>query len=182
MEDAKKEVDSLIQNPVVGGNVGIIRLFMERERESLYCSGVLTGSEEAADFIRPVFAKADRELLVIVSLSNSMEPLAVEVVAVGGTDQCVLDIRSVFKHALLNNATSIICFHNHTSGRLNPSRADIMMTSKLWEAGKVMDIRLVDHVIVSEKEYYSFLENDMLGEWHRCMKKYQQQESAMKHG
>ena len=82
----------------------------------------------------------------------------VEIVSVGTLNACLVEMREVFKHAILNNAAGIVCFHNHPSGDAEPSREDRLMTEKLRAAGELLGIPLVDHIIVTEEQYYSFKE------------------------
>ena len=85
-----------------------------------------------------------------------------EIAAVGGVDSCVVDIKNIFKHALLNNASYVICFHNHPSGYPNPSREDKQFTERLIAAGQILNLPVLDHVIVGEGQCYSFKERGEL--------------------
>jgi DNA repair protein RadC len=85
----------------------------------------------------------------------------IHILAIGEVNSCIVDIRGIMQRALLNNATSIIIFHNHPSGDCLPSNQDIYMTNKIKEACKIMTIHLLDHVIIGD-EYYSFLEHKIL--------------------
>ena len=76
--------------------------------------------------------------------------------SIGGTAGTVVDIKLVFKAAIENKASAFIAYHNHPSGSLTPSDADISLTEKLRQSGKVLEIPLLDHLIISEKGYYSF--------------------------
>lgn len=82
------------------------------------------------------------------SLDAKMTPLALEIVAVGGVCSCHIEVGEVFKHAILNNAAAIICFHNHPSGSLKASREDSHVTGKIKEAGDLLGIELIDHIII----------------------------------
>ena len=135
---------------------------MVREKECLYNGECLTTPKRAADFIRPLFRMADREKMVVMSLNQGMEPLAIEVAAVGGMDMCVVDVRNIFKHALLNNSGNIMCFHDHLGGSAEPSTEDQNITKYIQDAGKIMGIILADHIIITERSYYSFKENGKL--------------------
>ena len=143
-------------NADAGAYVGIIKLQMVREHESLYGCRRVSDAAGAASCVRPLFALADREMMVVMSVSGSMEPLAVEVAAVGGVDSCYVDMKNLFKHALLNNAANIICFHNHPGGTPSPSSEDRKITEKIKKAGEILDIRLLDHIILCDDCYYSF--------------------------
>ena len=91
-----------------------------------------------------------------------LEPMAVEIVAVGGVDSCAVDVKNIFKHALLNNASYIICFHNHPSGYTLPSREDEKFTERLVTAGRILNLPMIDHIIVGDDDFYSFRENGKL--------------------
>ena len=78
---------------------------------------------------------------------------------IGTVNHSLVHPRDIFKEAYSLNAAFIICVHNHPSGDVNPSADDIKLTNRIIEVGRLMGIKLVDHVIVSEKSYYSFLEN-----------------------
>lgn len=155
MEDLRKSVNDLVSEPS-GGYISIIRMQMVREHGCLYGKERLRDMGTAAVVARQLFAKADREMMAVMSVSSSMEPLAVEVVSIGGLDYCNVDMRNIFKHAILSNAGNIICLHNHPSGSVVPSKEDRMITEKIREAGKILDIRMLDHIIIGNESYYSF--------------------------
>ena len=80
----------------------------------------------------------------------------------GGITGTVVDPRKVFKIALDNNATSIILGHNHPSGQLTPSDADIQLTKKMKQAGDTLDLPVLDHIIVGDGNYYSFADEGIM--------------------
>ena len=80
----------------------------------------------------------------------------------GGITGTVADPRVIFKKALAEDAVSIIIFHNHPSGNLQPSRADEALTAHIVQAAKLFDIRLLDHLIVSEEGYFSFADEGLI--------------------
>ncbi len=162
MYDLKDQVKGLIAKPVRYKKVGIIKMQMVRENESLYGKDRIASAEAAADMAESVFACADRELVVVMSLSSCLEPLALEIVAIGGVSSCQIDIKNIFKHSILNNAKNIICLHNHPSGSATPSKDDKDMTERIRKAGDILDIRLVDHIIIGRDAYYSFKEQKTL--------------------
>jgi DNA repair protein RadC len=85
-----------------------------------------------------------------------------EMISRGGVTGTVVDARVIFKSALENRASSIIMAHNHPSGNLKPSEEDIRITKKIKEAGKLMEISLIDHLIITDSGYYSFGDEGML--------------------
>ncbi|MCW3071308.1 MAG: repair protein [Bacteroidetes bacterium] len=80
----------------------------------------------------------------------------------GGLSGTVVDAKVVFQVALKANASSILLAHNHPSGNLKPSEADLMITKNIREAGKLMEIPLVDHIILTDEGYYSFADEGSL--------------------
>lgn len=85
----------------------------------------------------------------------------IHILSIGETNSCIVDIKGIIQRAVLNNAVSIIIFHNHPSGDCLPSNQDICITNKIKEACKIMDIKLLDHVIIGDN-HYSFLEHKIL--------------------
>ena len=80
----------------------------------------------------------------------------------GGIASTTVDVRLVLKRALEVGATALVLAHNHPTGNLVPSSADLQLTKKMNEAAKILDIRLLDHLIVSEKSYFSFADENKL--------------------
>ena len=85
-----------------------------------------------------------------------------DVVSVGSLNQSIVDMRSVFQTACLSAAAAIICVHNHPSGDTTPSSEDISITRRLKEAGEIMGIKVLDHIIIGSGEYLSFVERGLL--------------------
>ena len=155
-----KYIDKDIKDDAGRKWVSVVRLQMVREKESVFGLGKITGSEGAVQTVRSLFEKQDREIMAVLSLSVRMIPLAMEVVAVGGLNACAIDVPNIFKHAILANASAIICFHFHPSGDPSPSEEDEEATERLRKAGDILGISLVDHIIIAgEGIYYSFAEH-----------------------
>lgn len=110
----------------------------------------------------PLLRKADREMVLALSLNTKLEPQALEVVAVGGLNSCVVDVKNIFKHSILNNAAYVVCIHNHPTGDPEPSREDVLLTQKISTAGKILGLPLIDHIIVGEYGFYSFREHGQI--------------------
>lgn len=96
------------------------------------------------------------EEMIMLCVNNSNKVVGFYKISSGGITGTVVDIRMIFTTALQCAATSIIIAHNHPSGTLTPSDADLNLTKKIIEAGKVLDIRLLDHLIITDESYYSF--------------------------
>ena len=102
------------------------------------------------------------ETFCMILLNRANKVLKVAKISDGGITGTVVDQRKVFKIALDNNATSIILGHNHPSGQLTPSSADIDLTKKLKQAGDVLDLPVLDHIIVGDGKYYSFADEGIM--------------------
>ena len=90
----------------------------------------------------------------IICLDTKNKVIGIHIIGVGGLASCNVEIRGIFQRALLNNAMSIILFHNHPSGDPTPSNEDIDITRKIAEAGEVMTIKVLDHIIVGDEGRY----------------------------
>lgn len=154
----KEQLENMMKRPIPKKKVGIIRLQMIKEGQVLYGMRRFSKPEDAVEMVRPLFALSDREMMLVMSLNTRLEPLALEIVSVGGLNSCMLDCRDIFKHAVLNNAAYIICFHNHPSGNPEPSSQDSMTTLRIERSGELLGIPLIDHIIIGENEFYSFKE------------------------
>lgn len=166
-KDQAEDFMELAKNPDRNRRVGIVHLEMVREKRSLYGAEKVDTPENAAGILLPLFERADREIVAVLSVSKGLEPLAVEIVAVGGLDGCLIDIKNVFKHALLSNAGYVMCFHNHPSGDPEPSGEDERFTRRMLEAGRLLDVPLLDHIILGDGRIYSFRESSALTGWQK---------------
>lgn len=114
-----------------------------------------TMPEMIFSILQPYFETKDREEFVCVLLDMALHVIGIVPVAVGSRNAAIVDPVMVFKPAILANAASIIVSHNHPSGSLEPSRADIAITEKLKEAGEILDIPVLDHIIVGTSTFQS---------------------------
>lgn len=142
--------------------VEFMKCKLVREKECSY--NHINAPADAADILLDIgLAEAAEEYVYLFCLSSVGEITAVHEVAHGSLSACTVTAKSVFKRALLNNAASIIIAHNHPSGDPSPSQCDIDITEKMKKAGKLLDIPLVDHIILSsDKTWYSFKTNKMI--------------------
>ena len=119
----------------------------------------IVSADAAYKVLGPLLADLDHEEFWVAILNTKLELITKEKIAKGGMNQILVDPKIVFRRALLNNARSIILYHNHPSGSCQPSRQDIDLTKKFAAAGKILDINVNDHIIVGDKEYYSFADD-----------------------
>lgn len=109
---------------------------------------------------RYLFVNLKQEHFYCLYFNNKQELLERKLLFMGTINQSITHPREVFKEAYRLSASSIVCMHNHPSGDLTPSRADISFTEKLIKIGQLQGIPILDHIIVGEDEYYSFYENN----------------------
>ncbi len=102
------------------------------------------------------------EVFAVLLLNQANRLIHFEVISEGGLNGTVADPRIIIKKALEHDATGIILCHNHPSGSLRPSRADQHLTRKIREGAALLDLRLIDHLIVSDEGYYSFADNGLI--------------------
>ncbi len=128
-----------------------------RERPRITCS------RDSFNIIAPILNDLGHEEFWILILNKKNEVLAREKMSTGGTAGTVVDVKMVFKKAIeLPSAASIIAIHNHPSGNLKPSQADIDLTARLKNSGKLLDLPLLDHLIVSERGFFSFADEGLV--------------------
>jgi DNA repair protein RadC len=116
----------------------------------------ITSSKAVFELMQPLIGELPHEEFWVLFLNNSNKVLYKSQLSKGGITGTVVDIRLIFKMALENNAISIILTHNHPSGKLEASSADLEITKKLKLAGEQLEIRVLDHVIITENGYLSF--------------------------
>ena len=101
----------------------------------------------------------DQEQFYCIYLDASKKVIEEKLLFIGTVNYSLVHPRDIFKEAYLLNATGIICVHNHPSGEVRPSKEDINLTIRLKEIGVLMGVRVIDHIIIGDDKYYSFLEN-----------------------
>lgn len=137
-----------------------VRLVL-KEVGAYYAALPIKDKLTAVNAVKDIVNDLDREELIVVNLDVKLKPINYHVVSVGGLDGGFIDVANVFKSAILSNACGIMVFHNHPSGNEEPSRDDISTTKRLIEAGKIMGIKVIDHIIIGNGTgaIYSFFEN-----------------------
>lgn len=122
----------------------------------------ITQSKDAFDMFYPIVGDLDHEEFWALYLDRANKIIKRSNISKGGISGTVTDVRIVFKEAILCGASALIVVHNHPSGNLNPSESDTKITQKIREAGLLVDVTLLDHVIIGNKEYYSFADNGLI--------------------
>jgi DNA repair protein RadC len=122
----------------------------------------ITSSQDAYNCLYGTMEDLNHEVFKILILNRNNRVTKIEDISAGGVAGTVVDPKIIFKKALDANASSIILSHNHPSGNLKPSKADIDVTKKIAAAGLTLEIRVLDHIIISENGYYSFLDEGLM--------------------
>ena len=133
-----------------------------RRGENLGKVDKITSSQDAFDLLQPIMGELPHEEFWIVYLNNSNKVLFKEQLSKGGITGTLVDVRLVMKNALEHGAVGIILAHNHPSGTLKPSQADKQITQKLKAAAQVLDIKVLDHLIITQQRYFSFADDGVL--------------------
>ena len=142
--------------------VDIISLKLVRESSLLYRPRKIHGPKDAYELVRNTLEDADRETFMVIYLNTKNEPTAIHTVSVGTLNSSLVHPREVFKAALMVNTSSLILAHNHPSGDPEPSREDIDITRRLVEAGNILGIQILDHLVVGNGRYRSLKDAGML--------------------
>lgn len=125
----------------------------------------ISSSKDAYEILRHTWNESTielREEMKIILLNNSNKVLGLYIVSQGGVTGTIADPKLIFAVALKAHATGIILTHNHPSGNLRPSQADIDLTKRCRQAGELLDIKVLDHMIITSETYYSFADEGMM--------------------
>ncbi|MGB5782815.1 MAG: JAB domain-containing protein, partial [Eudoraea sp.] len=133
-----------------------------RQNEKVKEKAQISSSKAVFELLQPLVADLPHEEFWIVYLNNSNKVIHTAQLSKGGITGTLVDVRLVMKQALEIGAVSLILAHNHPSGTLKASEADKKITNKLQKASEAMDIRVLDHVIITQNKYYSFADNNLI--------------------
>lgn len=122
----------------------------------------INSSKDAYEILQPIMGELEHEEFWILYLNNSNKVLFKSQLSKGGITGTLVDVRLIMKQTLELGAVGIILAHNHPSGTLRPSAADKQITEKIKRASESLDIKVLDHLIVTQKNYYSFADNQTL--------------------
>lgn len=139
-----------------------LELGRRRRGEEALQKKQITSSISVFELMQPIIGELQHEEFWIIYLNNSNKVLQKNQLSKGGITGTLVDVRLVFKQALELGATALILAHNHPSGTLKPSEADKQITNKLKIAAQSLDIKVLDHLIITEKAYFSFADEAIL--------------------
>lgn len=157
----KMSVSQLMQFKGIGEAKAIsiaaaLELGRRRRAEEAVELKKITSSKAVFEIMQPIIGELPHEEFWVLYLNNSNKVIYKAQLSKGGITGTVVDIRLLFKMALEQNATAVLLTHNHPSGKLLASDADIQITKKIKEAGKTLEIHVLDHIIITENGYLSF--------------------------
>jgi len=138
--------------------VDIVSVRMVKECSMLYKDRVIGSPQDGYNLIKQFLGDVDREHFVVVCLDTKNQPTAINVCHIGSLNSSIVHPREVMKPAILSNAAGILVGHNHPSGNPEPSQEDIQVTRKLVDAGKIIGIDILDHIILGDDSFISLKE------------------------
>ena len=146
-------------------SVAVYKVTLVRESSLPIHDVRLRNSADCARIIRNYLAGVDREHFIVLMVNRKNEVIGINTVSVGNLTGSIVSPREVFKPAILANAAAIICAHNHPSGDPKPSPEDREITKRLHDAGNLLGIQVLDHIIIGDgtTAYYSFADQGALG-------------------
>ncbi|NGM71842.1 RadC family protein [Sphingobacterium sp. SGL-16] len=164
---SKKEVSDLCAYRGIGEAKAItiiaaLELGRRRRDEQVIEVPVLNISKRVYEYFRANLQDLPHEEFWVLSLNTGCKVLDTQLIGRGGNDFTPVDVRIILRHALQSKANSMILIHNHPSGTLQASQADKILTNKINDAAKIMDIKVNDHIIFTDTAYYSFRDEGLL--------------------
>lgn len=142
--------------------IAALELGRRRKEKELVNRPVITSSKDVHAILKAWFVDLVHEEFWLILLNTANRVIGKILISKGGRDLVAVDPKIVFSEALKANATTIILAHNHPSGNLKPSTADEILTKRLIQGAKLLEIRILDHIIFSDEGYFSFLDEDLM--------------------
>ena len=142
--------------------IAALELGRRRRGEEALQKNKIGSSSSVFELMQPIIGELQHEEFWIIYLNNSNKVIQKTQLSKGGITGTLVDVRLVLKSALEVGATGLILAHNHPSGTLKPSEADKQLTTKLKNAAESLDIKVLDHLIITEKAYFSFADESLL--------------------
>src|SRR6056297_4200690 len=166
-ELGKLDVNELMKNKGVGEAKAItimaaLELGRRRKIAEIIEKKKITKSNDVFDFFQPLLGDLPHEEFWILLLNRANRIIEKKKISQGGVSGTIIDVKVILKHAIENLASSIILCHNHPSGNKTPSNADNTITHKLVDAGNLLDIKVLDHIIIADTDYYSYADEGNL--------------------
>jgi DNA repair protein RadC len=139
-----------------------MELGRRRSLQNALIEPVIHTTYDVINLVHSILSDLDHEEFWCLLLNQANKVKSNFNISKGGIAETFIDIRLIFKKAFEIGATAIILCHNHPSGNLRPSKQDIELTKRIIDAGKILDIKILDHIIINDKEFYSFKNENMI--------------------
>ncbi|MGE7913246.1 JAB domain-containing protein [Lysinibacillus xylanilyticus] len=139
--------------------VDIVSVKLVKESSMLYKNRRIRSPQDCYDIFKGFLGEVDREYFVVMCLDVKNQPTNITVAHIGSLNLSIVHPREVLKTAILSNAASIICCHPHPSGDPTPSKEDIEVTKRLVEAGLIIGVEMIDHIVLGDDSYVSMKES-----------------------
>ena len=164
---SKKDISELCDYKGIGeakaiSIIAALELGRRRREEQVQDVPLLNSSKRVYDYFKSQLQDLPHEEFWVLYLNTACKLLDVRLIGRGGNDFTPVDVRIILRYALQSKAHSMILAHNHPSGTLMPSQADKILTSKINDAAKIMDIKVNDHLIFTDDSYFSFRDEGLL--------------------
>ena len=164
---ARLSIEQLMQFKGIGeakavSIVTALEIGRRRRLEEALEQPKIASSKDAFEVMQPIIGDLQHEEFWVLYLNNSNKIIYKSQVSKGGITSTLVDTRLVFKKAMELSAVGILLAHNHPSGTLKPSESDKKLTQKIKTAGETLDIKILDHLIITEKAYFSFADTNIL--------------------
>ena len=145
------------------GELEVVNIRLVKE-PSILSETPIASPKDGVELISRFLSEFDREVVCVFNLTSDGKPLNMNIVSIGTLNSAIISPRDVLKSSILSNAAAFIVFHCHPSGNPRPSREDAITTEKLRDAGALLDIRMLDHIVVAcgNGKQFSFLENGLM--------------------
>jgi len=165
---ASKSIESLVKNEGIGNDkaatlLAAFEISRRIQSQSKWFSNKkITSPQDIADIFVPLLRDEVKERFIVVCLNSANRIIKHETISIGNLNSSIVHPREIYKTAIDCLSASIIIIHNHPSGNTEPSNADISITKKIVEAGKILDIPVFDHIIIAGDTFTSFVEKRLL--------------------
>lgn len=142
--------------------INVVSVKMVKEKGMLVESNIMNSPQKMYGLGKQLLDGADREKLYLLVMDTKLKINAVELVSMGGLTSSTVDMKMLFKTALLANGAGIAVIHNHPSGVSKPSKNDVEITKRIMQGCEILGLRFVDHMIIGDNEYTSFREESLI--------------------
>ena len=161
IENNKRENNPVQDSFEFNNNYGQVSVQKFYVKEKVKSSNQLSSPEAVYNEMKEL-ALADQESLWVIYVNTKNMILGKDMVSLGGIDSAGVDMKILFRRILQNNAVLFCIVHNHPSGEVKPSKQDIELTENVKNASKLLNLKLLDHIIIGENDYYSFSSSNLL--------------------